>query len=108
MPAIETQPAPTAAADRGRPRPAGGRVVTDNEFMAAYRIVSIRGRVYSRDMLLNAATRTAVARACKVPRRDIRVVLDDPKFMRPLAGMIPARVVEEAVLEAIGRTSERL
>lgn len=79
--------------------------MTDNEFMAAYRIVSTRGRVYSRDMLLNAATRTPVARACKVPRRDIRAVLDDPKFMRPLAGMVPARVVEEAVMEAIGRTA---
>lgn len=81
--------------------------MTDNEFMAAYRICSIRGRLYTQKMLLNAATRSCIARANKVPRKAIGAVLDDPKFMRPLAGMVPARVVEEAIFEAIGRTAVR-
>lgn len=81
--------------------------MTNDEFMATYRICSTRGRLYTRDMLLNAATRSAIARACKVPRKAIGAVLDDPKFMRPLAGMVPARVVEEAIFEVIGRTAVR-
>jgi hypothetical protein len=77
--------------------------LTDEEFMIAYRVTSTRGRLYSRGMLLAATTRTVIARACKVPRQAIGVVLDDPAFMRPLAGMVPARVADEAVLEAIRR-----
>ena len=77
--------------------------LTDEEFMTAYRVTSTRGRLYGRGMLLAAATRTVIARACKVPRQAIGAVLDDPAFMRPLAGMVPARVADEAVLEAIRR-----
>lgn len=54
-------------------------------------------------MLLNAATRSTIARACKVLRPAIGAVLDDPAFMRPLSGMVPARVADEVVLEAIRR-----
>jgi hypothetical protein len=45
--------------------------LTDEEFMTAYRVTSTRGRLYGRGMLLAAATRTVIARACKVPRQAI-------------------------------------
>lgn len=72
-------------------------------FAERYQITSTRGRAYTREMLLNAATRCWLARTSKVSRVHIAAVLDDDAFMRPHRGEIPARVAEEAVLEAMVR-----
>ena len=56
-----------------------------------YQITSARsGRVWTRQMVYNACTRQ-----CGPGHGpEIRALLDDPSFMRPRAGVIPARIVE--------------
>ncbi len=77
--------------------------MTDAEFIKRYRIVSITSRVYTRAMLLNAATRDSMARTLKVTRAQIAAVIDDDAWLRPYSGMIPRRVTEYAVIEAYTR-----
>lgn len=80
-----------------------GHGATTLTFAERYQITSTRGRVYTREMLLNAATRCWLARTSKVARAEIAAVLDDDTFMRWRRGEIPARVAEEAVLETMVR-----
>lgn len=77
--------------------------MTDDEFIARYRIMSRTGRLYTREALLSACARDPVAKALKVRRTELAAVVDDDKFLRPMAGMVPARATEEIVLEALMR-----
>ena len=82
-------------------------IVTPEDFIARYRIVSIKGRCYDRAMLLSAATRCWLARVTKVSRRELAVIIDDDAFLRPHAGEVPARVTEAVYLEALVRRGGR-
>lgn len=78
-------------------------MLDDNAIADTYRITSTTGRIYNRTMLLNAATRTSLARTLKISRAEIAAVIDDHNWIRPHYGEIPTYVANEAVLEAIVR-----
>lgn len=72
-------------------------------FADRYQITSIKGRIYTRAMLLSAAMRGPMAKLHRVTRKEVAAVLDDDQWMRTRRGEIPARVIEEALLEAAVR-----
>ena len=81
--------------------------MTDNEWQDHYEITSIKGRIWKRSDVAKRAVEmlkslapgtTSIAR-----RTAVLIVLDDPTFMRPRRGMVPARVIEEAAIEAMLR-----
>ena len=74
-----------------------------DEFIARYRIMSSTGRYYDRGMVLSACARDAIAKTMKLRRAELAAVLDDDAFIRPMAGMVPARVAEAVALEALVR-----
>jgi hypothetical protein len=68
-----------------------------------YEIVSIKGRVYSRAMLLSTASRMPLYKALSIKRSELAAILDDGAWMRPHRGEIPARVCDDAIFEAVRR-----
>lgn len=77
--------------------------MTPDEFIARYRITSRTGRLYTREALLSACSRDPAAKVLKVRRAELAAVVDDDAFLRPMSGMVPARVTEAVVLEALTR-----
>ena len=85
------------------------KALTDSEWQDRYEITSTKGRIWKRSELRKRAAerlksllpgKTAAAR-----RIAVQAVLDDPTFMRGRRGMVPARVVEDAAIEAMLRVS---
>lgn len=77
--------------------------MTDEEFAIRYQITSTRGRIYTRTMLLNAASRHPLFRQFRadgVTRDQVRDVLNEGPWMKQRTGMIPAAVVRDAIFEA--------
>ena len=83
--------------------------MTDKEWQERYEITSTKGRIWKRGELRKRASemlksllpgKTPVAR-----RLAVQLVLDDPAFMRSRKGMVPARVIEDAAIEAMLRLS---
>jgi hypothetical protein len=83
--------------------------VTEKQWQERYEITSTKGRIWKRsevrkraaEMLKSLApSTTPVAR-----RAAVQAVLDDAAFMRGRKGMVPARVVEDAAIEAMLRLS---
>ena len=81
--------------------------MTEKEWQERYMITSTKGRIWKRSELRKRASemlksllpgKTPVAR-----RTAILAVLDEATFMRPRTGMVPARVIEEAAIEAMLR-----
>ena len=76
-----------------------------NTFADLYSVTSISGRVYSRAMLLNTASRCVLFKSLGVTRAQVGAVLDDDGWMRLHRGEIPARVAEDAIVEALRRSA---
>ena len=82
--------------------------MTEKEWQERYEITSTKGRIWKRSELRKRAaemlksllpdTATPLAR-----RTAVQLVLDDATFMRPRKGMVPARVIEDAAIEAMLR-----
>ena len=81
--------------------------MTDSEWQDHYEITSLKGRIWKRSEVAKRAVEmlkslspdtTPIAR-----RTAVLIVLDDPTFMRSRRGMVPARVIEEAAIEAMLR-----
>jgi hypothetical protein len=82
-------------------------VVTEKEWQDRYEITSIKGRIWKRSELLKrAAERLKTFMPDKPPsvlRTAVLLVLDDESFMRFRKGTIPARVIDDAQMEAMLR-----
>jgi hypothetical protein len=81
--------------------------MTEQEWQERYQITSIKGRIWKRSEIRKRAAemlksllpgKTPLAR-----RTAVQLVLDDPAFMRFRAGMVPARVIGDAAIEAMLR-----
>ena len=81
--------------------------VTEKEWQDRYEITSIKGRIWKRSELLKrAAERLKSFMPDKSPivlQTAVLLVLDDASFMRSRRGMIPARVIDDAQMEAMLR-----
>ena len=81
--------------------------MTDNEWQDRYEITSIKGRIWKRSEVAKRAVEMLKSLSpdttSTVRRTAVLIVLDDPTFMRPRRGMVPARVIEEAAIEAMLR-----
>ncbi len=81
--------------------------MTEGEWQDRYMITSVKGKIWKRSELRNKAARITAALLPEQPRLAIRTavqgVLDDPVFMRPRAGMVPARVIDDVGIEAFLR-----
>lgn len=81
--------------------------MTEAEWQDRYRVTSRRGRIWTRDEVRQCSA--AMLRSLRpdyalIARRTaVQLVLDDEAFMRPLTGMVPARVVEDVAFEAMRR-----
>lgn len=81
--------------------------MTEQEWQDHYEITSRKGRIWKRSEI---ATRAIEILKSLVPgttpparRIAVLIVLDDPAFMRTRRGVVPARVVEDAAIEAMFR-----
>ena len=85
--------------------------MTEGEWQERYMITSIKGRIWKRSELRNKAVRITATLLPEQPRLAVRtavqLVLDDPAFMRPRAGMVPARVISDVGMEAFLRLSRQ-
>lgn len=83
--------------------------MTEQEWQARYEITSIKGRIWKRSELRKRASEMLkVMLPDKTPlarRTAVQIVLDDPSFMRGRKGMVPARVIGDASIEAMLRLS---
>lgn len=78
--------------------------MTDDAFIAKYRICSVRGRLYTRRMLIDAITRSRFFRGTPgLTRQHVIDVLDEGTVLASCAGMVPARVIDEVVTAAVVR-----
>lgn len=81
--------------------------MTDGEWQDTYQITSTRGRIWKRSEVAKRAVAILKALApdtTPIGRRTaVLVVLDDPAFMRFRRGVVPARVIEDAAIEAMLR-----
>lgn len=81
--------------------------MTEKEWQERYEITSTKGRIWKRSELRKRASemlRSLKPDATPVARRAaVQLVLDDASFMRPRRGMVPARVIEDAAIEAMLR-----
>jgi HEAT repeat protein len=82
-------------------------VLTDKEWQERYEITSLKGRIWKRGEIAKRAVamlRSLAPDAAPIVRRTaVLIVLDDPTFMRGRRGTVPARVVEDAAIEAMLR-----
>jgi hypothetical protein len=79
--------------------------VTDKEWQDRYQSTSVKGKVWSRSEIRNRAVKIAEAylgdkHPRLVVRTAVQLVLDDPAFIRPRTGQVPARVIEDAAMAA--------
>ena len=65
--------------------------MTNNEFIDRYRILSRTGRFYTREMLINAASRMCGPGH----RKAIRECIDNDAFMAPRAGYTPGALADD-------------
>ncbi len=83
--------------------------MTEKEWQERYEITSLKGRIWKRSELRKRASemlKTLMPGKTPIARRTaVLAVLDDPTFMRGRKGMVPARVIEEAAIEAMLRLS---
>ena len=75
----------------------------DRAFADTYQVTSLKGRIYTRSMLLSAAMRDPLRKLLGLTRADVAAVLDDPRWMRMHKGEIPARVTSDAIFAASAR-----
>lgn len=83
--------------------------MTEKEWQDHYEITSIKGRIWKRvELRKRAAEMLKSMLPDKTPaarRIAVQFILDDATFMRPRKGMVPARVIEDAAIEAMLRFS---
>ena len=81
--------------------------MTEKEWQERYEITSTKGRIWKRvELRKRAAEMLKSLLPDKTPaarRVAVQLVLDDATFMRPRKGMVPARVIEDAAIEAMLR-----
>ena len=81
--------------------------MTESEWQDHYEITSTKGRIWKRREIAKRAVEMlkSLSPATTPPARRtaVLIVLDDPTFMRPRRGMVPARVIEDAAIEAMLR-----
>jgi len=80
------------------------KTMTDKEWQERYSITSVKGKIWKRSELRKRAAdklRSLLPDTAALVRRlAVELLLDDPGFMRSRAGMVPARVTEDAAMEA--------
>lgn len=85
--------------------------MTDKEWQDRYEITSTKGRIWKRSELCKRAAemlKTLSPSTTPVARRvAVQAVLDDAAFMRGRKGTVPARVIEDAAIEAMLRLSRQ-
>src|SRR4029077_3560862 len=85
----------------------GDDSMTEQEWQTRYMITSLRGKIWKRSELRNKAVKITTLLAPEQPplaiRTAVQIVLDDPEFMRRRTGMTPARVSDDAGMEAFLR-----
>lgn len=79
--------------------------MTDKEWQDRYQITSLRGVIWTKAEVRKRAIDVAIGLLLRsqprdVIRAEVDLVLDDDAFMRPRAGMVPARVVEDVAFAA--------
>lgn len=86
--------------------------MTETEWQNFYEITSLKGRIWKRSEIRKRAVemlKSLSPNTTPLSRRTaVQLVLDDPTFMRTRKGMVPARVIEDAAIEAMlrmGRSS---
>ena len=83
--------------------------MTEKEWQEHYEITSTKGRIWKRVELRKRAAemlKSLLPAMTPAARRvAVQFVLDDATFMRPRKGMVPARVIEDAAIEAMLRFS---
>jgi hypothetical protein len=81
--------------------------MTAQEWQDRYEITSIKGRIWKRSEVAKRAIEMLKSLAPDTTpparRTAVLLVLDDPTFMRPRRGMVPARVIADASIEAMLR-----
>lgn len=81
--------------------------MTEKEWQGHYEITSIKGRIWKRSEIAKRAIEMlkSLAPGTTTPTRRtaVLIVLDDPMFMRSRRGTVPARVIEDAAIEAMFR-----
>jgi len=79
--------------------------MTESEWQNFYEITSVKGRIWKRSEVAKRAVEMLKVLSpgilAPVGRVAVLFVLDDPAFMRPRRGMVPARVAEDAAIEAM-------
>jgi hypothetical protein len=85
--------------------------VTEKEWQERYEITSTKGRIWKRVELRKRAAEMLKSLSPDttplVRRTAVQRVLDDVVFMRPRAGMVPARVIADAAIEAMLHLSRK-
>ena len=83
--------------------------MTEKEWQERYEITSTKGRIWKRvELRKRAAEMLKSMLPDKTPaarRIAVQFILDDATFMRPRKGMVPARVIADAAIEAMLRFS---
>ena len=84
--------------------------MTEQAWQERYEITSTKGRIWKRVEIRKRAVemlKSLLPGVLSVTARRVAVqlVLDDATFMRPRRGMVPARVIEDAAIEAMFRLS---
>ena len=78
--------------------------MTEQEWQERCMITSTKGRIWKRSEIRKRAAdklRALLPDTAPLLRRTaVQLVLDDPAFMRPRTGMVPARVIEDSSMEA--------
>lgn len=81
--------------------------MTESEWQDRYEITSIKGRIWKRSEVAKRAVEMLKSLSPETTpparRTAVLIVLDDPTFMRSRRGMVPARVIEDAAIEAMLR-----
>lgn len=83
--------------------------MTEKEWQERYEITSTKGRIWKRSELRKRAVAMLKSlmpgRSPVIRRAAVQAVLDDAAFMRGRRGTVPARVIEDAAIEAMLRLS---
>jgi len=86
--------------------------MTESEWQDRYEITSTKGRIWKRSEVAKRAIemlKSLLPSSTPPSRRTaVLLVLDDVEFMRPRRGMVPARVIEEAAIEAMLRLTREV
>ena len=92
--------------------------MTETEWQKLYEITSIKGRIWKRCDIVNRSSALlkkllsampALSKTAQSARRgSLLILLDDPVFMHPRRGMVPARVIEDTAFEAMYRMAREV